>query len=107
MISQSFRLRPPSAWLSCTRRHIRPSIIGGQKLGIQQHRLAHYDSHLQNTRNIGIIAHVDAVSFSNINGTDYQTDNLKGKTTTTERMLFYSGVTQRVGGKTHALETYT
>lgn len=35
---------------------------------------------IQRTRNIGIIAHIDA-----------------GKTTTTERMLFYSGKTSRIG----------
>ncbi len=40
-----------------------------------------YMCRLQRIRNLGILAHIDA-----------------GKTTTTERMLYYSGVTHRMGG---------
>ena len=40
---------------------------------------------LENTRNIGIMAHIDA-----------------GKTTTTERILYYTGVNYKIG-ETHDL----
>lgn len=52
---------------------------------------------LQHTRNIGIIAHIDAVSFPPCLLSSILSNISQGKTTTTERMLYYSGFTRRIG----------
>lgn len=49
------------------------------------------------TRNIGIIAHIDAVRPRYVGRQYNMLIAVQGKTTTTERMLYYSGHTRRIG----------
>ncbi|KAF2270312.1 P-loop containing nucleoside triphosphate hydrolase protein [Lojkania enalia] len=65
-------------WVWCVRRAVRHNVNAPQRLLSSQANTQH--ARLSRTRNIGIIAHIDA-----------------GKTTTTERMLYYSGHTRRIG----------
>ena len=63
-------------------------------------RAENIDTHaracLEKTRNIGIIAHIDAVC-SRLKIPFKTLTIVQGKTTTTERMLYYSGHTRRIG----------
>lgn len=55
------------------------------------------DTSIVRTRNIGIIAHIDAVCAYCKHQKGIEANTQKGKTTTTERMLYYSGHTRRIG----------
>ncbi|KAF2025376.1 P-loop containing nucleoside triphosphate hydrolase protein [Setomelanomma holmii] len=66
-------------WAQCARRVVQHNVRAPRRL-LSSQTPPQADALSNSTRNIGIIAHIDA-----------------GKTTTTERMLYYSGYTRRIG----------
>jgi elongation factor G len=78
-------LRPHAGRLTCLKNPSVVLLLGGRWQAVPSrshatHVRPSYAPQVARTRNIGIIAHIDA-----------------GKTTTTERMLYYSGYTRRIG----------
>lgn len=93
-------------WLC--RRHLarsRTSLarVGHLRCSNRQYATAAQDSKqsaLSLTRNIGIIAHIDAVcTIWNAVELIFSHTTLQGKTTTTERCLYYANFTRRIGGE--------
>lgn len=66
------------------------------KVGLQR-KAEDVSTEISRTRNIGIIAHIDAVCQKSACPLPAELIKSKGKTTTTERMLYYSGHTRRIG----------
>ncbi|KAG7695095.1 hypothetical protein KL933_003306 [Ogataea haglerorum] len=75
MILRGLKLEPSLAGYGRRLFHVSP-----QRKATEEYKTVLLKTPLNRVRNIGIIAHIDA-----------------GKTTTTERMLYYSGVTGRIG----------
>ena len=88
-------------WLFCPHRCVLPWRVG-QNSGSGSRLYATKQSQdvvieVSRTRNIGIIAHIDAVGCCYLRKMCILLIIPQGKTTTTERMLYYSGHTRRIG----------